>query len=182
MNCSCGKKNCRCGGKKSSMKVGKYAEGGVVASAPATAQPAMPLTNPAQGQFAQGANKYLDMIQQRRAAARSQFGQTAPGNVMNKYFPKPPEAPATGGQPTDDTPFGVRRGDGPDMRANRAPTSRTAGGFASSGLASRLPGGVNTRNPSSKLNQTAARMTSKPQRAPTAADRPKSRPSGGKKK
>ena len=49
-------------------------------------------------------------------------------------------------------------------------------GWFSSDLASRLPGGVNTRNPSSALNQAAAKLTSSPQRAPTAADRPKANP------
>jgi hypothetical protein len=44
--------------------------------------------------------------------------------------------------------------------------------FASSGAASRLPGGVNTRNPASAVNQAAARLTSKPQKAPTASSRP----------
>lgn len=47
--------------------------------------------------------------------------------------------------------------------------------IASSNLASRLPGGVNTRNPTSALNQAAARITSKPQGAPTQRDRPQAR-------
>lgn len=38
------------------------------------------------------------------------------------------------------------------------------------------PGGVNTRNPSSALNRTAASLTSRPQSAPTAANRPVARP------
>ena len=46
------------------------------------------------------------------------------------------------------------------------------GRAASSGLSSYLPGGVNTRNPTSLANQLAARLTSKPQGAPTAASRP----------
>ena len=47
--------------------------------------------------------------------------------------------------------------------------------IAASNLASRLPGGVNTRDPSSALNQAAARLTSKPQGAPTQKDRPASK-------
>jgi hypothetical protein len=43
--------------------------------------------------------------------------------------------------------------------------------FASSGVASRLPGGVNTRNPSSAVNRAAASMSG-PQKAPTASSRP----------
>ena len=51
--------------------------------------------------------------------------------------------------------------------------------IAASNLASRLPGGVNTRDPSSALNQAAARLTSKPQGAPTQKDRPAPRPNSG---
>ena len=50
--------------------------------------------------------------------------------------------------------------------------STAASRIASSNLASRMPGGVNTRNPTSALNQAAARLTSKPQKAPTASSRP----------
>lgn len=168
MNCGCGKKNCRCGGKSSKSVKGKYAEGGAV----------MPTTtNPATGKFAQGANKYLDMITQRRAAARSQMQSRNPADVVTKYFPPPAPEPTPAPAPTPAQPMVVRGGDnGADRRAERAMTPRTAGGFASSGMASRMPGGVNTRNPSSGFNQAAARMTSGPQKAPTKADRPKSRP------
>ena len=51
-----------------------------------------------------------------------------------------------------------------------------AGSRGSSGMSSYLPGGVNTRNPLSAVNQAAARLTSKPQGAPTAANRPKASP------
>lgn len=57
-------------------------------------------------------------------------------------------------------------------RAGGTGGSTAASRIASSNLASRLPGGVNTRNPTSALNQAAARLTSKPQKAPTAASRP----------
>ena len=53
--------------------------------------------------------------------------------------------------------------------------STAASRIASSNLASRLPGGVNTRNPTSAVNQAAARLTSKPQGAPTQRDRPQAR-------
>jgi len=43
--------------------------------------------------------------------------------------------------------------------------------FASSGVASRMPGGVNTRDPSSAVNRMAASL-SKPQGKPTASSRP----------
>jgi hypothetical protein len=56
---------------------------------------------------------------------------------------------------------------------------RTGGGSIMSGqIASRMPGGVNTANPGSLVNRTAAAVTSRPQRAPTAANRPKARPTG----
>ena len=53
--------------------------------------------------------------------------------------------------------------------------STAASRIASSNLASRMPGGVNTRNPTSAMNQAAARLTSKPQGAPTQRDRPQAR-------
>ena len=46
------------------------------------------------------------------------------------------------------------------------------GGAASSGLSSYLPGGVNTRNPSSLANRLAAGLTSRTQGAPAAGSRP----------
>jgi len=58
--------------------------------------------------------------------------------------------------------------------------STAASRIASSGLSSRLPGGVNTRNPSSAVNRAAASM-SKPQGAPTSASRPKASPSKARK-
>ena len=53
--------------------------------------------------------------------------------------------------------------------------STAASRIASSSLASRMPGGVNTRNPSSAINRAAAAATSRPQGAPTQRDRPQAR-------
>ena len=53
--------------------------------------------------------------------------------------------------------------------------STAASRIASSNLASRMPGGVNTRNPSSAINRAAAAATSRPQGAPTQRDRPQAR-------
>ena len=53
--------------------------------------------------------------------------------------------------------------------------STAASRIASSNLASRLPGGVNTRNPNSAINRAAAAATSRPQGAPTQRDRPQAR-------
>ncbi len=50
------------------------------------------------------------------------------------------------------------------------------GNFASSAIAARLPGGINTANPNSITNRMAAAVTSRPQSAPTAASRPKANP------
>ena len=47
--------------------------------------------------------------------------------------------------------------------------------------ASFAPGGVNTRNPNSAVNRVAAALSG-PQRAPTQADRPRSRPDAARKK
>lgn len=44
-------------------------------------------------------------------------------------------------------------------------------------IGSYMPGGVNTRNPGSLANRTAAALTSRPQSAPTAANRPVTRSS-----
>lgn len=54
--------------------------------------------------------------------------------------------------------------------------SGSSGSFASSALAARLPGGINTKNPNSVVNRTAAALTSKPQKAPTASNRPQANP------
>lgn len=49
--------------------------------------------------------------------------------------------------------------------------------WASSQLASRLPGGINTANPNSIVNRLAASVA-RPQQAPTSANRPMTRPQG----
>lgn len=59
-----------------------------------------------------------------------------------------------------------------DAMANKGGGS----GFLSSNLASKLPGGINTNNPKSVLNTAAAALTSKAQKGPTAADKPKANP------
>ena len=72
-------------------------------------------------------------------------------------------------------------------RIRQAANTSSSGGntaasrIASSNLASRMPGGVNTKNPTSALNQAAARLTSKPQGAPTQKDRPAPKSTSTKK-
>ena len=67
-----------------------------------------------------------------------------------------------------------------DRQELSALQNRGGGGrdIMSGQIASRLPGGVNTANPGSLVNRTAAALTSRPQSAPTSADRPKARPTG----
>jgi hypothetical protein len=87
-------------------------------------------------------------------------------------------APQSYGQPMREGPpqgSGASRNYGStaaDRIAQGLGGSTAASRIASSNLASRLPGGVNTRNPTSAVNQAAARLTSKPQKAPTSASRP----------
>lgn len=91
-------------------------------------------------------------------------------------------APQSYGQPMREGPpqgSGASRDYGSTAadRIRQAANSRETGGstaasrIASSNLASRLPGGVNTRNPSSAINRMAASL-SKPQGKPTAANKP----------
>jgi len=62
--------------------------------------------------------------------------------------------------------------------AGMTPSQGSGGGSMSlpSWLTSRLPGGVNTRNPASMVNQAVARVTQTKPSAPTASSRPKSNP------
>lgn len=111
--CSCGKKNCACGGKHSKTMRGKYAEGGAVT----------PVQNPASGPFAQGSNKYLTMIQQGRANARSSLSTRNPADIVNKYFPPPPP-PAAATAPSTVAPVAPKesnRDRDNKMNANRGP-------------------------------------------------------------
>ena len=86
-------------------------------------------------------------------------------------------APQSYGQPMREGP---PQGSGASRDYGSTAADRIAQGLggraASSGMSSYLPGGVNTRNPLSAVNQAAARLTSKPQGAPTAASRPKASP------
>ena len=90
-------------------------------------------------------------------------------------FPGAPAAqPAAPAAPMSDS----NGGGGGDDRDSNDTFSGGSGSFASSQLRSVLPGGINTANPGSWLNQTAASLFDRPQSAPTAASRPGSRPSG----
>ena len=68
----------------------------------------------------------------------------------------------------------IRTSEGSDAGVNY-PTGGSGGMGAMGSLLSYAPGGVTTRNPSSLLNRTAAALTSRPQSAPTAANRPMAR-------
>lgn len=86
-------------------------------------------------------------------------------------------APQSYGQPMREGP---PQGSGASRDYGSTAADRIAQGLggraASSGLSSRMPGGVDTRNPNSLVNRIAAGLTSKPQGAPTAASRPKASP------
>lgn len=102
-------------------------------------------------------------------SAGGQFGITS--------MPMGGSAPQSYGQPMREGPpqgSGASRDYGSTAadRIAQGGGSTAASRIASSNLASRMPGGVNTRNPTSALNQAAARLTSKPQKAPTASSRP----------
>lgn len=83
----------------------------------------------------------------------------------------PPPAPPAGNVGMADGTYGRDGGDR-TRNENDLRVSRVAGG----NWGASLPGGVNTRNPASALNQAVARATTGPTRAPTAADRPKANP------
>lgn len=75
------------------------------------------------------------------------------------------------------------RGVSVDDRTGRRSSERNendmwagGGGGGSGMLSSRLPGGVNTRNPGSAINQAVARATSGSTRTPTSSNRPKANP------
>lgn len=75
-------------------------------------------------------------------------------------------------------------GGGGSGRAAEMAAQRDAAGRGTTSMASigaRLPGGIDTRNPGSVANRVAAALSG-PQRAPTQADRPRSRPDAARKK
>lgn len=105
-----------------------------------------------------------------------------PGGVYDpSYMPGAPVAAGGGGSSSSggllaDRPEGPGRA--ADLAASRNP-SGGGGSFASSQLGSRLPGGVNTRNPSSVGNRVAAAATSSNRTggAPASSSRPQRNPS-----
>ena len=104
-----------------------------------------------------------------------QFGITSmpmggPMGGTRSYGQALREGPAQGSSASRSTKYDTYNS--PAAAAARA----AAGSRGTSGMSSYLPGGVNTRNPLSAVNQAAARLTSKPQGAPTAASRPKASP------
>jgi hypothetical protein len=112
-----------------------------------------------------------------------QFGITSMpmGGVAPEFYGQPMrEGPPQGSGASRD--YGSTAADriAQAARSQSEGRSTAASRIASSNLASRMPGGVNTRDPSSALNRAAASM-SKPQGAPTQKDRPKASPSKGRK-
>ena len=102
------------------------------------------------------------------------MGGGAMGGAAQSYGEPMREGPLQGSASSRNTSFDTYSIDNPR-------SSGSGSNFASSGVASRMPGGVNTRNPLSAVNQAAARLTSKPQGAPTQKDRPAPKSTSTKK-
>lgn len=123
---------------------------------------ALRVNNP--GQYAAIQSLFVDP---RTGAAPFGITSMPMGGVAPQSYGQPMrEGPPQGSAASRNTSFDTYST--PAAAAARA----AAGSRGSSGMSSYLPGGVNTRNPLSAVNQTAARLTSKPQKAPTAASRP----------
>lgn len=73
-------------------------------------------------------------------------------------------------------PVGIQQMGGNSGGGNGGYYAPASGGGSFNTIGSYLPGGVNTNNPGSFINQALASITSSPQRAPTSSDRPKARP------
>lgn len=110
-----------------------------------------------------------NMAPGQRAFIESMFINPMTGAGPTAAFMQPPAQGGVAQPPTT-----ASRPDSPNRDEQR--TSPTGGGdWRSSELASRLPGGINTRNPGSLVNRAAAAVTSS-RRAPTSSDRPKANP------
>ena len=96
----------------------------------------------------------------------AQFGITSMPMGQPQYYGQPQTYSAPQGSGASRN-YGSTAAD----RIAQSGGNTAASRIASSNLASRLPGGVNTRNPSSVVNRAAAAMSG-PQKAPTAASRP----------
>jgi hypothetical protein len=106
------------------------------------------------------------------AAIQSLFIDPRTGGAPFGITSMPMGRPQSYGQPMREGP---PQGSGASRDYGSTAADRIAQGLGgragSSGLSSRLPGGVNTRNPSSAVNRAAASLSG-PQKAPTAASRP----------
>ena len=118
-----------------------------------------------------------NMAPGQRAFIESMFINPMTGAAPTMQFGMQPAGGGGGGRSA-----GVSSQEDVDRRRGNTASDRiSAGGgnasgsrMGASGITSRLPGGVNTRNPSSAVNRAAASM-SKPQGAPTQRDRPQAR-------
>jgi hypothetical protein len=106
------------------------------------------------------------------AAIQSLFIDPRTGAAPFGITSMPMGGPQSYGQPMREGP---PQGSGASRDYGSTAADRIAQGLGGragfSGLSSRLPGGVNTRNPSSAVNRAAASLSG-PQKAPTAASRP----------
>lgn len=122
-------------------------------------------------------NQAVNELQMRDPAQYAKLTAPFSGGGQFGITSMPMGAPQSYGQPMREGPpqgSGASRDYGStaaDRIAQGGGANTAASRIASSNLASRLPGGVNTRDPSSILNRTAASL-SKPQGKPTASSRP----------
>jgi hypothetical protein len=105
-----------------------------------------------------------NMAPGQRAFIEAMFINPMTGAAPTMTFNRPVAAPQPAARPSS-------------SRSGSSGSGMTGGGgsFASSAVAARMPGGVNTRNPNSLINRVAAAAAGRPS-APTAANRPKARP------
>lgn len=135
---------------------------------------------PAPQTFAGGVQGYSSapMYEEAIAAlkAKNPTQYAALMQILQKFTQQSQPAPVAA--PTRAT-SSLMRGSSSDLSAAERAARSVTGGSSYSSLNTPLsyaPGGVNTRNPGSLLNTTAANLTSRTQSAPTSASRPMARP------
>lgn len=149
-------------------EAGNYGGMGAYSSGPMYDAALAELQARAPGQYAALRAPFIDPIT--GAAPLAPFGllvDPATGDVVS----------GGGGSSSGGLPTERREGSG---RAGEIAAGGRGGSFASSQIGSRMPGGVNTRNPGSIGNQVAAAATSgnRTSGAPATSGRPQSRSSG----
>jgi hypothetical protein len=145
-----------------------YSSGGMYDQALAELQRRQP------GQYNALRAPFIDPVTGAQPAAPFGFGSTGPGVLdMGMAAPSPVVAPVVRDGGGGGGGGGGSMSSGMSAGMSSAPAGRGTKSMATP--ASYLPGGVNTNNPNSVVNRVAAAL-SRPQGAPTAANRPVARP------